>query len=152
MTNDVRKPSVRNPKRPHPQLVIGHYSFTVMHFSRRTNDRLMIAAESRPSSSCHPERSAARAAVEEERLGGVWAARSRRTSNFFCRRALRTEKARGPSTARHPAHLAPSAAIFSTPPPRATRRSAQDDRLLEERSVRSSKVHDTLSLRAKAFS
>src|SRR5216684_832830 len=110
-----------------------------MHFSRRTNDRLMIAAESRPSSYCHPERSAARAVVEEKRLGGEWAARSRRacpelaegTSNFFCRRACRTEKARDPSTARRPAHPAPSAAIFPTPPPPATRRSAQDDRLWE---------------------
>src|SRR5260221_4697963 len=64
-------------------------------------------------------------------VGGVWAARSRRTSNFFCRRACRTEKARGPSTARRPARPAPSAAIFPTPPPQATRRSAQDDRLLE---------------------
>src|SRR5438270_6644815 len=40
-----------------------------MHFSRRTKDRLIIAAESRPSSYCHPERSAARTVVEEERLG-----------------------------------------------------------------------------------
>src|SRR6266853_4085413 len=41
----------------------------VMHFSKRTKDRLMIAAESRPSSYGHPERSAARAVVEEMRLG-----------------------------------------------------------------------------------
>src|SRR5438105_13249941 len=39
-----------------------------MYFSKRTKDRLIIAAESRPSS-CHPERSAARAVVEEEWLG-----------------------------------------------------------------------------------
>src|SRR6266853_5093488 len=113
-----------------------------MHFSKRTKDRLIIAVESGPSSYCHPERSAARAVVEEERLGGVWAARSRRSSNFFCRRTCRTEKARGSfgklrtgsSIARRPAHPAPSAAIFPIPPPQAIRRSAQDDRLLEERS------------------
>src|SRR6266853_6555621 len=93
-------------------------------------------------------------------VGGVWAARSRRTSEvaahgtrggwsvgerFFCRRACRTEIARGSfgklrtgsSTARRPAHPAPSAAVFPSPPPQATRRSAQDDRLLGERSDRS---------------
>src|SRR5437588_3888167 len=40
-----------------------------MHFSKRTKATLIIAAESRPSSYCHPERSAARAVVEENRLG-----------------------------------------------------------------------------------
>src|SRR6266853_3393113 len=60
-----------------------------------------------------------------------------RTSNFLCRRACRAEIARGPSTARRTARPAPSAAVFPTPPPQATRRSAQDDRLLQERFGRS---------------
>src|SRR5260221_530550 len=110
-----------------------------MHFSKRPKERLMIAAESRPSSDCHPERSAAREVVEEERLGACG------------RRAVEgplTSSAGGPAgrkkrellRLRAALHIpAPSSAIFPTPPPPATRRSAQDDRLLEERSGRSPK-------------
>src|SRR5258708_26684342 len=56
-------------------LGLRHSLEPVMHFTKRTKDRLMIAAESRPSSYCHPERSAARAVVEEKRRGGGWAGR-----------------------------------------------------------------------------
>src|SRR5258707_14917395 len=44
--------------------------FRACHALFKTNKRqLIFAAENRPSSYCHPERSAARAVVEEERLG-----------------------------------------------------------------------------------
>src|SRR5260221_11804464 len=100
-----------------------------MHFTKRPRDRWIIAAESRPSSYCHPERSAARAVVEEERFGacGRRAVEGPITSSAG---GLAGRKKREALRLRAgPAHPASSSAISPTPPPQATRRSAQDDRL-----------------------
>src|SRR5205807_7975657 len=94
-----------------------------MHFSKRTKDRLMIAAESRPSSYCHPERSAARAVVEEKRLGACGRRavegppRRRRTGQAVAGPWASTSSAGGPAGRKKREVLRLRAALHAPHPP-----------------------------------